>query len=112
MTADPHTVDVDVDTDATGTLHAALTTVARHLDDLEADLEVLLAQIDSALGDDPGALRFRTGFADVASSLAGAMARAVRDVNTLAASIGAGTRDLVDTDDRAARGFDNRERLR
>ncbi|RPA58243.1 hypothetical protein EF294_15910 [Gordonia oryzae] len=110
MTGDRHTVDVDPDD--TGTLHAVLTTAARHLDDLEADLDVLLAQLDSALGGDPGALRFRTGFDGVASSLAGAMARAVRDVTTLAALIDAGTRDLVDTDDRAARGFDTRGRLR
>lgn len=110
MTADPQRVDVD--TDATGTLHAALTTAARHLDDLGADLEVVLAQLDSALGDDPGALRFRTGFAGVVSSLTGAMASAVRDVTTHAASIDAGTRDLVDTDGRAAGGFDHRGRLR
>ncbi|WHU45002.1 hypothetical protein QNM97_13130 [Gordonia sp. L191] len=110
MTADPH--GIDVDTDVTGTLQAALTTAARHLDELGVDLESILAQLDSALGDDPGALRFRSGFADVASTLAGTVASAVRDVTAHAALIDAGTRDLVDTDDRAARGLDTRGRQR
>ena len=106
MTSDPGRVEVDPA--AATALAVGLGGIGRQLGEVRHELEQLLAQLDVALGDDPGAQRFGGGFAARAATMVTSVVALETHSRAHAARVGDGARRLEDTDVDLAGRFDER----